>query len=62
MLGCNVKVNAARRYADPMKMRMKDIAKELDLSVVTVSKVLRDHPDISDVTRERVLNYVKKVW
>jgi LacI family transcriptional regulator len=44
-----------------MKMRMKDIAKELDLSVVTVSKVLRDHPDISDVTRERVLNYVKKV-
>lgn len=44
-----------------MTIRMKDIAKELGLSVVTISKVLRDHPDISDVTRERVLNYVKKV-
>lgn len=44
-----------------MTMRMKDIAKELGVSVVTISKVLRDHPDISDETRERVLNYVKKV-
>ena len=42
-------------------MRMKDIAKELGVSVVTISKVLRDHPDISDETRERVLSYVKKV-
>jgi LacI family transcriptional regulator len=44
-----------------MTMRMKDIAKELGVSVVTISKVLRDHPDISDETRERVLSYVKKV-
>jgi LacI family transcriptional regulator len=44
-----------------MTMRMKDIAKELGVSVVTISKVLHDHPDISDETRERVLSYVKKV-
>jgi LacI family transcriptional regulator len=44
-----------------MTMRMKDIAKELGVSVVTISKVLREHPDISDETRERVLKYVKKV-
>lgn len=39
---------------------MKDIAKELGLSVVTVSKVLRNHPDISEKTRNRVLNLVRK--
>ena len=38
---------------------MKDIAKDLGLSVVTISKVLRDHPDISDETRARVLKHVK---
>jgi len=44
-----------------MAVRMKDIAKELGLSVVTVSKVLHDHPDISDETRERVLRRVKEL-
>ena len=29
--------------------------------MVTVSKVLHDHPDISDETRKRVLDYIKKV-
>ena len=38
---------------------MKDIANELGLSIVTISKVLRDHPDISPETRERVLKHVK---
>lgn len=33
---------------------MKDIAEELGVSIGTVSKVLRDHPDISPETRERV--------
>jgi LacI family transcriptional regulator len=42
-----------------MTVRMKDIAKELGLSVVTISKVLRNHPDISDKTRARVLEHVK---
>lgn len=40
---------------------MKDIADYLGLSVVTVSKVLRNHPDISEGTRERVLLHVKEV-
>jgi len=34
---------------------MKDIAQGLGLSVVTISKVLRLHPDISEETRQRVL-------
>ena len=34
---------------------MKDIARDLDLSVVSVSKALRNHEDISAETRERVL-------
>ena len=42
-----------------MTVRMKDIAKDLGLSVVTISKVLRDHPDISEETRARVLKHVK---
>ena len=33
---------------------MKDIAQELGVSIGTVSKVLREHPDISVETRERV--------
>jgi len=44
-----------------MPIRMKDIAAELGLSVVTISKVLRDHPDISTETRERVLKRVKEL-
>ena len=44
-----------------MATRMKDIAAELGLSVVTISKVLRNHPDISAETRERVLKRVKEL-
>jgi LacI family transcriptional regulator len=40
---------------------MKDIAKDLGISAVTVSKVLRDHPDIGEETRERVLKRVKEL-
>jgi LacI family transcriptional regulator len=40
---------------------MKDIAEDLGLSVVTVSKVLRDHPDIPEQTRKRVLKRVKEL-
>jgi LacI family transcriptional regulator len=40
---------------------MKDIAHELGVSVVTVSKVLRNHSDISDETRERVLRRIKEL-
>lgn len=44
-----------------MATRMKDIAKELGVSVVTVSKVLRNHPDIAEETRERILARVKEL-
>ena len=44
-----------------MPVRMKDIAQDLGLSIVTVSKVLRDHPDISAETRNRVLKRMKEV-
>ena len=44
-----------------MAIRMKDIADDLGLSVVTVSKVLRGHPDIGEETRERVLKRVKEL-
>src|SRR5919202_597953 len=44
-----------------MAVTMKDIAEDLNLSVVTISKVLRDHPDISAETRDRVLKRMKEV-
>lgn len=44
-----------------MTVRMKDIARDLGVSVVTVSKVLRNHSDISEATRERVLARVKEL-
>jgi len=40
---------------------MKDIARELGVSVVTVSKVLRNHEDISEETRQRVLKRVREL-
>ena len=44
-----------------MSMRMKDIARDLGLSVITISKVLRNLPDVGDETRERVLARVKEL-
>jgi LacI family transcriptional regulator len=44
-----------------MAVNMKDIARELGVSVVTVSKALRNHPDISNPTRERVHLKVKEL-
>jgi LacI family transcriptional regulator len=44
-----------------MSTRMKDIARDLGVSVITVSKVLRNHPDIGGETRERVLARVKEL-
>ena len=50
-----------RMYIPNMATRMKDIADYLGLSVVTISKVLRNHPDIGDETRKRVLKRVKEL-
>jgi LacI family transcriptional regulator len=38
---------------------MKDIAQDLGVSIVTVSKALRNHPDIAAETKQRVLDRVK---
>jgi LacI family transcriptional regulator len=44
-----------------MSTRMKDIARDLGVSVVTVSKVFRDHPDVGNETRERILARIKEL-
>ncbi len=44
-----------------MTVRMKDIAEDLGVSIVTVSKALRNHPDIATATRERILQRVKEL-
>jgi LacI family transcriptional regulator len=44
-----------------MAVTMKDIARDLGVSVVTVSKVLRNHSDISAETRKRVLQRMKEL-
>jgi LacI family transcriptional regulator len=44
-----------------MTVKMKDIAKDLGVSLVTVSKALRDHPDISVKTRQRVKERVEEL-
>ena len=37
-----------------MGARMIDIARDLGVSLMTVSKALRSHTDISEATRKRV--------
>lgn len=44
-----------------MAVRLKDIARDLGVSVVTVSKVLRGNSDIGDETRKRVLKRMKEL-
>lgn len=39
---------------------IKDIAEELNLHHTTVSRALRNHPDVNRATRERVLNAARK--
>jgi LacI family transcriptional regulator len=42
-------------------VRMKDIARDMGLSTVTISKVLRGHSDIGEETRKRVLKRMKEL-
>lgn len=44
-----------------MAVRLKDIALDLGVSVITVSKALRDHSDISQETKARVLKRCKEM-
>lgn len=52
------------KQARPLRgapVRMKDIARDLGLSTVTISKVLRGHPDIGEETRKRVLKRMQEL-
>src|SRR5437016_2818789 len=42
-------------------VRLKDIAEELNVSVMTVSKVVRGQTDVSEATRKRVLARVREL-
>lgn len=42
-------------------LTLKDIAAALNLSITTVSKALKDYPDVNTNTKERVKAYAKKV-
>jgi LacI family transcriptional regulator len=44
-----------------MAATMKDIARDLGVSIITVSKVIRNHEDIGDETRKRVLQRIKEL-
>ncbi|MFT4114080.1 LacI family DNA-binding transcriptional regulator [Silvibacterium sp.] len=44
-----------------MAVRLKDIAADLGVSMVTVSKVLRGKPDVGEETRQRVLKRVEEL-
>jgi LacI family transcriptional regulator len=44
-----------------MAVRLKDIAADLGVSLVTVSKVLRDKPGVGEATRKRVLKRVREL-
>lgn len=43
------------------QVTIKDIARELGVSPSTVSRALKDHPDISPATKEQVRNLVEKL-
>lgn len=42
-------------------LTLKDIAASLNISITTVSKALKDYPDVSPKTKQRVREYVKTV-
>jgi transcriptional regulator with XRE-family HTH domain len=44
-----------------MAVRLKDIAQDLGVSTVTVSKVLRGNADIGERTRARVLQRMREL-
>lgn len=50
-----------RKVRKSTPVRLKDIARDLGLSTVTISKVLRGNSDISEETRKRVLKRMKEM-
>lgn len=49
------------RRCTPLAIRLKDIAADLGVSAVTVSKVLRGKSDVGEETRQRVMERVRAV-
>jgi len=49
------------RDANGPPVRLKDIAEELNVSVVTVSKVVKGQSDVSEATRKRVVDRVREL-
>jgi len=43
------------------KVTIKDIAKTLGVSISTVSRALKDHPDISESTRNLIKNFAQEI-
>ena len=50
--------NVGPRY---MSVKIKDLAKQLNLSVATISKALKDSHEISPDTKQKVLALAKKL-
>lgn len=44
-----------------MKVTIKDIAKEAEVSIATVSRVLNNKPDVGDNTRAKILKIIEKM-
>src|SRR5579863_5830261 len=61
--GCRLKsvCGGLPRGALSMRVRLKDIAADLNLSKMTISKVLRGQTDISEATKARVLKRVREL-
>jgi len=61
-MGTSTGGNQARRSTrKDSPVRLKDIARDLSLSTVTISKVLRGHSDIGEETRKRVLKRMEEL-
>lgn len=41
-------------------MKMSDVARELGISIATVSRVVNGHDNVNEKTKERVLNFIKE--
>jgi LacI family transcriptional regulator len=52
---------AANTMPSGMRIRLKDVAQALNLSISTVNAALRNRSDISEVTRKRVVDKVKEL-
>ena len=57
----NNKVNVKLFNYEKRTITLSDIAKKLNVSAVTVSKALRNHPDISKKTKDLVIKTAEKM-